>query len=88
MLAGLQVCVCPKVVLNLTTISKYSSSVSYHINILEYRRELLYNAQNAHSGLTNQRTMNLKRLRKLSLFFLMEQTSPYINIVLKVVVAV
>lgn len=50
-----------KVVLKLTTVSKYSSSVSYHINILEYRMELLYNyAQNAYFGLTNQ-MMNLRR---------------------------
>lgn len=34
------VSVCPAVVLNVTAVSKYSSSVSYNINILEYRMEL------------------------------------------------
>lgn len=89
MLARLQFSVYSKVVQNLTAISKYSSSVSYYINILEYRMELLYNnAWNAYFGLTNQGTINLKRSGEFSLsLFLMEQMAPYISIVLKLVVA-
>ena len=54
--------------LNLIAISKHSSSVSYYINILEYRMELLYNnAWNAFLVLTNQVTINLKRSGEFSL---------------------